>query len=68
VDNSVDEFFSAPVAAYAEGKKPRWSFFVHRIKSTQNRQLRRVENSSTKSLFTLDRNLPIVHKHLASCV
>jgi hypothetical protein len=65
VDNSVDEFFTEPVAISATDQNPPWSFFVHKIKRTQNRQLQRVENGSTKWLFRDGRNQPIVHKHLA---
>jgi hypothetical protein len=68
VDNSVDEFFTGPVATCAAGHKPRWSFFVHKIKRTQNRQLRRDENGSTKWLFRDMAIQPIVHKHLALSV
>jgi hypothetical protein len=65
VDNSVDEFFTEPVAIYVTGQKPGWSFFVHKIKRTQNRQLRRDENASTQRLFRDIALQPIVHKHLA---
>jgi hypothetical protein len=51
VDNSVDEFFEEAVVISATGQKPCCSFFVHKIKRTQNRQLQRVENGSTKWLF-----------------
>jgi hypothetical protein len=65
VDNSVDEIFTEDLNVCATGKTPHWSFFVHRIKRTQNRQLRRVENGSTQGRFRGAANLPIVHKHLA---
>jgi hypothetical protein len=68
VDNSVDEFFTEAVAISATGQKHDWSFFVHKIKCTQNRQLQRVENRSTKWLFRDSPNQPIVHKHLALSV
>jgi hypothetical protein len=48
VDNSVDEFFMKAVTISATDQKQHWSFFVHKIKRTQNRQLQRVENASTK--------------------
>jgi hypothetical protein len=66
VDNSVDSLFTEAVAISATDQKPPWSFFVHKIKRTQNRQLQRIENSATKSLFRGSSNQPIVHKHLAS--
>jgi hypothetical protein len=65
VDNSVDEFFTEAVAISATGQNALWSFFVHKIKRTQNRQLQRVENGSTKWLFRDRPDQPIVHKHLA---
>jgi hypothetical protein len=68
VDNSVDGIFTEAVVISATGQKPRWSFFVHKIKRTQNRQLQRVENGSTKWLFRDRPNQPIVHKHLAISV
>jgi hypothetical protein len=68
VDNSVDEFSTGPVAISATEHKPSWSFFVHKIKRTQNRQLRRDENGSTKWLFRDRAIQPIVHKHLALSV
>lgn len=48
-----------------KGYNHAWSFFVHKIKRTQNRQLRRVENGCTKWLFGDSPDQPIVHKHLA---
>jgi len=68
VDNSVDEIFTEPVDICTTGHKPSWSFFVHKIKRTQNRQLRRDENGSTKWLFRDTAIQPIVHKHLALSV
>ncbi|AZF29823.1 hypothetical protein C4J89_0317 [Pseudomonas sp. R4-35-07] len=65
MDNSVDEFFAKAVAISATAQKQRWSFFVHTIKRTQNRQLQRIENGSTKWPFSNPRYQPIVHKHLA---
>jgi hypothetical protein len=52
VDNSVDEIFAKAVAISATDQKQRWSFFVHTIKRTQNRQLQRIENGSAKWLFS----------------
>jgi hypothetical protein len=68
VDNSVDEFFTEPLAFYAAGQKLHCSFFVHTIKHTKNSQLQRVENSSTKWLFRDSFIQPIVHKHLGLSV
>jgi hypothetical protein len=68
VDNSVDEFFTEAAAISATAQKACWSFFVHKIKCTQNRQLQRVENGSTKWLFRDRPNQPIVHKHRALSV
>ena len=65
VDKSVDEFVTEPLVIGTPGQKQAWSFFVHKIKRTQNRQLRRVENGRTKWLFGDSSNQPIVHKHLA---
>jgi hypothetical protein len=65
VDNSVDTFLPEAVAISATEQKPPWSFFVHKIKRTQNRQLQRIENGATKSRFPGYNNQPIVHKHLA---
>jgi hypothetical protein len=65
VDNSVDGFLAKAVGASATGQKAGWSFFVHKIKCTQNRQLQRDENGSTKWLFRDMSNQLIVHKHLA---
>jgi hypothetical protein len=64
VDNSVDEFFTEAVAICATAQKQCWSFFVHIIKRTQNRQLQRIENGSAKWLFSANHYQPIVHKHL----
>jgi hypothetical protein len=68
VDNSVDGIFTEAVVISATGQKPGCSFFVQKIKCTQNRQLQRVENGSTKWLFRERLNQPIVHKHLAISV
>ncbi|MGZ0717518.1 hypothetical protein [Pseudomonas palleroniana] len=65
MDNSVDEFFTETVPISAAGQKASWSFFAQKIKCTQNRQLQRVENRSTKWLAHDSRNQPIVHKRLA---
>ncbi|VCU66141.1 unknown [92.4 - 45/67 67%] [Pseudomonas synxantha] len=63
MDNSVDGIFAEAVAMGAERQKRGWSFFVHKIKRTQNRQLQRVENGCTKWLFRDSCYQPIVHKH-----
>jgi hypothetical protein len=68
VDNSVDEFFTEAVVISVTEQKAGWSFFVHKIKCTQNRQLQRVENGSTKWRFRDSCIQPIVHKHLALSV
>ncbi len=47
------------------GRKACWSFFVHKINRTENKQLRGDENSSTNWLFRDMSIQPIVHKHLA---
>ncbi|HHB1450858.1 TPA: hypothetical protein ACOQZT_004709, partial [Serratia odorifera] len=65
VDNSVDEYFAEALDIGTSHPKPAWSFFVHKIKCTQNRQLQRAENCCTKWLFRDTRYQQIVHKHLA---
>jgi hypothetical protein len=66
VDKSVDGILAEALPASFTGQNADWSFFVHKIKRTQNRQLRRVENRSAKLRFHDMSNQPIVHKHLAS--
>jgi len=64
VDNSVDGILAEALPASFAAQNADWSFFVHKIKRTQNRQLQRDENRSAKLRFDDRSNLPIVHKHL----
>ncbi|MCS3415804.1 MULTISPECIES: hypothetical protein [Pseudomonas] len=65
MDNSVDGILAQAVAASFTEQNADWSFFVHKIKRTQNRQLQPDENRSAKLRFHDMSNQPIVHKHLA---
>ncbi|MDY0835636.1 MULTISPECIES: hypothetical protein [unclassified Pseudomonas] len=65
MDKSVDGILAQALAASFTGQNADWSFFVHKIKRTQNRQLQRDENGSAKLLFRDRLNQPIVHKHRA---
>ncbi|MHA6572771.1 hypothetical protein [Pseudomonas yamanorum] len=65
MDKSVDGILAQALAASFTGQNADWSFFVHKIRRTQNRQLQRDENRSAKLLFRDRLNQPIVHKHRA---